>query len=36
MGGIDDRAGLPDLPSLPVIVDVEVSKDDLCQASLCR
>jgi hypothetical protein len=32
--GIDDRAGLLELPSLPVIVDVEASKDVLYQASL--
>jgi len=34
VGGIDDTAGLLRLPSLPVIVDVEASKDVICQASL--
>jgi len=34
MAGIDDRAELPELPLLPVIVDVEASDDVLYQASL--
>jgi hypothetical protein len=33
-GGIDDRPGLLELPSLPVIVDVEASEDVLYQASI--
>ena len=34
MEGIDDRAELLELPSLPVIVEVEASNDVLYQASL--